>query len=132
MKLRIFAVFVTAIVSTFYTAMSAAQIGGLSGSDLVNRCEQAERILLAPRNAPSGANVSEAYQCSFFMSGVIDGVRAGIALTNSSQRLFCLPRNAANDQILRVVLTWLRQHPQDLHDPAGILVAVALRDAFPC
>jgi len=35
-------------------------------------------------------------------------------------------------QLSRVVIKWLREHPERLHELKGILTIAALRDAFPC
>ena len=35
-------------------------------------------------------------------------------------------------QMARVLVKWLREHPERLHELKGILTVAALRDAFPC
>lgn len=44
----------------------------------------------------------------------------------------CLPDDAPIAQYARVVVRWLREHPEKLHEPKSMLVMEALEDAFPC
>jgi len=45
---------------------------------------------------------------------------------------YCIPGNATILQMSRVVVKYLRDHPERLHEIPGILVHAALHDAFPC
>jgi hypothetical protein len=47
-------------------------------------------------------------------------------------RVACIPQNASLLQLARVVVKWLRDHPDQLQKPKAILVQQALQDAFPC
>ena len=44
----------------------------------------------------------------------------------------CLPEGATYDQYTRVVVKYLRDHPEKLHEPRGGLAYDALVRAFPC
>ncbi len=44
----------------------------------------------------------------------------------------CIPDNAPLIQLARVLVKWLRDHPERLHEPKVILTTAALRDAFLC
>jgi len=44
----------------------------------------------------------------------------------------CLPENVTVLQIARVVVKWLRDHPERLNQQKSILVGTALSDAFTC
>jgi len=44
----------------------------------------------------------------------------------------CGPDEVPILQLARVVVKWLREHPERLHEPKGVLAIEALRDAFPC
>ena len=47
-------------------------------------------------------------------------------------RLFCYPETVAVQQLTRVVIRYLEQHPETLHLPPVLTVTEALREAFPC
>jgi hypothetical protein len=76
-----------------------------------------------------------------FGAGTCAGMLQGITTTNkvyestgrSKDLLMCLPRSGIqNGQAARVVVSYLNDHPQDLHGDEVLLATLALRDAFPC
>jgi hypothetical protein len=44
----------------------------------------------------------------------------------------CIPEKAPISQLARVLVKWLREHPERLHESKSGLTADALKDAFPC
>jgi hypothetical protein len=44
----------------------------------------------------------------------------------------CFPVNVSVAQIGRVLVRWLRDHPERLHESKSLLIAEALKSAFPC
>ena len=44
----------------------------------------------------------------------------------------CIPEGAKSLQWAKVVVKWLNDHPEKLHDPAVIAVYLAMKEAFPC
>jgi len=44
----------------------------------------------------------------------------------------CIPDEASIGQLARVLVKWLREHPERLHELKSFLVIEALRDNFPC
>ncbi len=44
----------------------------------------------------------------------------------------CIPDAAPIGQLARVLVKWLREHPEKLHELKSFLVIDALKDAFPC
>lgn len=47
--------------------------------------------------------------------------------------MICIPQEASSvGQLARVVVKWLRDHPERLHEDKTILTLEAFRDAFPC
>jgi hypothetical protein len=47
-------------------------------------------------------------------------------------RVACIPDQAPILQLARVLVKWLREHPERLHELKSILTTAAFRDAFPC
>ena len=45
--------------------------------------------------------------------------------------VFCRPNNSTNVQLVRIVVKYLQDHPEELHKDEFVL-AIALRTAFPC
>jgi hypothetical protein len=67
--------------------------------------------------------------CSAYVVGASDGVLLGRA---SSGRAFCLDGGAQADELAEVVRRYLATHPEAHAEPAARIVAVALREAYPC
>jgi hypothetical protein len=44
----------------------------------------------------------------------------------------CFPGKAPVLQLARVLVKWLREHPERLHEPKGVLTIAAFMDAFHC
>ena len=122
------------LAAIFLLSLPGIAQQSLTGNQLLTKCEHAERALSAPGGAPSGANLSDAYQCVAFIAGAFEGASYSWILAGQVQgaRAFCIPGAIPDIQLIRVTLSWLRSNPQHLHDPAGVLTIVALRDAFPC
>ena len=109
---------------------------GQTANELLRDCTYTVRLLdgdsrLTPEETWS------AFHCSGYLSGFLDGYVLGAGFDKlalgSSHPLFCLPDGGiAGDQDDRIVVKWLREHPERLHEPARILVMIALREAFPC
>ncbi len=48
------------------------------------------------------------------------------------RRRSCIPENVTNGQVSDVVIKYLRDHPEERHILAAILVVKAMAEAFPC
>ena len=81
-----------------------------TGSWLSSACEEAV--------ATSGST------CLTYVTGVFDALRL--------LQVVCAPAGVTNDQAARVVLKFLRDNPQRLHEHRVVLTVEALVRAFPC
>jgi|ERR1700683_2305483 len=75
--------------------------------------------------------------CTGFVSGFTSGMKFGTdyAADKAGKKvpgLFCLPDEVENGQIIRIVLKYVRDNPEEAHQPTSFLVVDALRKAFPC
>lgn len=50
----------------------------------------------------------------------------------NEQQLFCPPESVTLGQMVRTVVKFLQDNPNDLHKPAGVLTTEALIKEFPC
>ena len=62
--------------------------------------------------------------CTGYVSGVFDN-----SIVINKQ---CLPQNATSGQMIKVVVTYLKEHPERLTTSASVLVQAAINEAFPC
>lgn len=78
-----------------------------------------------------------AVACIAYAEGVVQGVSQEVAfshaMTNKEPlRPFCLPDDAENGQLIRVVLKYIRNHPEVAHQSTAFLIVLALKESFPC
>ena len=85
--------------------------------DLLHSC--------SAQNLPSGQLV-----CQLYLKGFLDGLHAEPGSNRIST--VCLREEFSMDQIKRVVVKWLENHPEKLHWYLAQAVRVALEEAFPC
>lgn len=55
-----------------------------------------------------------------------------IASQPMANSLVCVPTGATYEQVVRVIVKYLRDHPERLHRPRRQLMLAALEAAFPC
>ena len=84
-----------------------------NGADLVGFCTQALASDLDP-------TVSAVGTCT-------DTLMASMQLSSA-----CFPDDIDVNQMITVVITYLKQHPTDLHKDAAPLAVEAFKDAYPC
>jgi Rap1a immunity proteins len=75
--------------------------------------------------------------CSAYVEGVVDGVNAEIGFSKSvvgkeSPKPYCLPKDAENGQLIRMILKYVRNHPEEAHKITSVLIVETLLEAFPC
>jgi hypothetical protein len=95
---------------------------GFSGTDLYKHCQK--------RNGGP-----EEIACAAFVHGFLDGMFLGYSLGRDKDAGFgyCPPEKGVSvDQGRLVVEKYLREHPEKLHEQAGLLVGWALVGAFRC
>src|SRR6266496_1313567 len=90
-----------------------------TGSALLSWCEKYE----------AGAENEHSGLCVGYVMGVLEMVKR---MPPNAREFPCLPENATNDQAVRVVLKYLRDHPEQLHKARLTLTLDSLRAAFPC
>ena len=104
----------------------AAQEGQETGNDLLTRCELAVRVppqqeSMRPEDAVDAA----------FCIGFVSGIARVVAVLPPKLRS-CVPGGSTAGQWVRVVVRFLSDHAEALHEAGEVLVLRALQDAFPC
>jgi hypothetical protein len=75
--------------------------------------------------------------CVAYVEGVVQGVEVEIAYStgttgNKPRSPFCLPDTVEDGQIVKIILKYIRNHPEEAHKSTVSLMIEALREAFPC
>jgi hypothetical protein len=104
------------------------------GNSLLRCCLEAERVLDDPRIIPG--------QETGFCLGMVVGVRDTLIDYDTAYEKsgcvivgpkMCWPKETiTNGQSVRVVVKYLKDNPNQLHQPDRILVRMALKKAFEC
>jgi Rap1a immunity proteins len=100
-----------------------AQQDQFSGNYWLSRCEA------AMARSPSSRPV-ETVESGFCM-GVVDAWVVGRRFLKS-EHTFCLPEKVSRDQAQRVVIKFLKDHPDMLNEPFVDLALFALVTTWPC
>jgi hypothetical protein len=102
---------------------------GMSGNDLLPLCQAA--VEMADGKTLTTNRMIDATHCDWYIDGVLDGFHFRDSDPNIMQTI-CFPDGVNGEQMTRIVLKFLQDHPARLHDPAYALIFAATLDAFEC
>lgn len=108
------------LVLLLQTVLATNSIAGfIDGNELSADCAQYEK--------DEGSPYRRGY-CSGYIIGVVDD---GDGM-NGVWGCFSVPDNAKAGQVIKVVIKWMNDYPEELHKPGDYVVTTALVKAFPC
>ena len=118
--------------TVFIPALGHAEVH--DGNDLLQKCNNVIKIY------EDGMEESETTENMLadasFCSGMMQGMTNTIIFFDAfrvTQNVVCLPENGiSNGQAAKVVIKYLKAHPEQLHVADSGLAFLALMDAFPC
>lgn len=104
-----------------------------TGNDLLTNCSAFVKVM----DGEKSKDVVKAGYCVGYLVGIQDGLllMEGVATKNKSAKnvkLVCTPIGTSVGQFARVLEKFLKDHPEYLHEPSGVLSYVAFTEAFPC
>jgi hypothetical protein len=72
-----------------------------------------------------------------YIAGFVQGVEVGNTTTRVQAKQpvvmpFCRPNGVENAQLVRIVLKYIRENPEDAHQDTMLVAMWALQRAFPC
>lgn len=102
-----------AILMVLSSPVHAAGIA--AGNVLLEQCESRDNSVY------EGA-------CYGFITGVYDTSDG----KTWNGKTYCSPKGVTTGQLVKVVIKWLNEHPEALHNTAASLVQAAFLEAFPC
>lgn len=72
-------------------------------------------------------------QCGGYVHGFTEGAYVRQILQGERGGSFCLPKGSIpSGQGLRIIIAYMKAHPERLHLPIGALATLAYQEAFPC
>ena len=104
---------------------------GDDGYKLLKRCDSFVKALDGAKDL-SNNELAGATDCAGFMQG-ITSLNMYYRLKGNVNVFFCLPKDGVNNaQAARIVLQYLRDHPEKLHRSESTLTIAALMEMFSC
>jgi hypothetical protein len=125
---------VAAISALMFTSTVHAQKQFFSGNDMLEPCGFAEamtsgQIAKSKANEPSSGDALMQGMCW----GMIGGIRFFAASsTYRTKSSVCIPEEATLGQMLSVIVRYMRNNPQNLHENFMYLAMAAVQGAWPC
>lgn len=98
----------------------------IDGNQLAKWVAEKERY----ESSAPGADPLSWVSYHHYVLGAFDAYKVSEQL--AEQYTFCVPDSVTRNQLADVVAKYLKSSPEKLHNPAGALVYLSLRDAFPC
>jgi len=102
-----------------------------TGSEMLSMCGAAVKV-------SDGIDVTEsegmdALLCIAYLGGFTDAITLSAQLTGPREPRICLPKSGVpTEQLARIMVKWLREHPENLHKSARIELMISLTNTFPC
>jgi hypothetical protein len=102
------------------------------GNKLLKQCGLAVSHMDGVKTKPNLESAGEMSFCLGFMQGITN-MNLLYQQVLKSDAQFCLPEHGiTNGQAARIIVKYLRNYPEDLHEDEFVLAALAFKDAFPC
>lgn len=116
----------------FLAIPTYAQSADRDGNALLKSCNAALK-----RGDDSSAQVDrgDVWYCIGYVQGIREALDAQRALSSSmhieDSSGILIPEEVPVGQIIRVLVKWLHDHPENLHEPKIVIMILSLREAFP-
>ena len=112
------------VVTLFVLSMSV-YVEAMTGNKLMENCEKYDVEV-------SQQDYTETGYCAGYITGTIYGMGYFISFLDYENR-FCMPtKNLQHGQMVKVVIKYLKDNPQRLHENYTHLIFSAVSEAFPC
>ena len=109
----------------------------MTAEELETACRKVD-VITASRSASDLVPLEfmETYATAQRCSGFVDGFMSAASVAQTIKRKampFCQPKEGISiDQARRIFLKYIATHPEDLNWTAQTILAVELREVFPC
>ncbi len=127
------------LLAAFLLFCASPVCAGPDGNQLLKKCQQAIRQYDDQPSNPSPGDSLDAGWCIGWVGSVIEmnylhrDFAAKSHPISADKFYFCAPGEGLTAiQAIRVIVKYLKEHPEDLHHNAMLLTNLALKSAFPC
>ena len=118
--------------SGFASAQTPKEYPYESGNAFLRLCSVIEQVQRTNGENQTGVG------CVSYIAGFVDGVETGNLTTTVQMKPttvpqpFCRPEGVENGQLVKIVLKYIRENPEDAHHSTGLVAMWAFQKAFPC
>lgn len=122
----------------FFSSLSPAYAyTAWTGESVSGYCKLLLQFMDKNEAAKDAFQAAEAASCSGYLNGFIDAnltqvSASGSQNAGSNHQTFCLPKDATIHGVVKIVVSYMDQHKNQLNSPAEGLVMQALITAYPC
>jgi len=127
------------IILFFILMLFQVGASAFDGNKLLSQCSHAKKGFDGKISELKGVELMSAGQCMGYVSGTLsaysyfDFLVEKNPLSSKYKDFYpCIPEVATNAQVLRVLIKYLNDNPEKLHEDASLLTTNALIQAFPC
>lgn len=103
-----------------------------SGNAFSRVCSMVEKTDLTPTEKERGVG------CLLYIAGFVQGAEISITAARDQTKQptlpmpFCRPDGVETGQLIRIVLKYIRENPEDAHQSTMLVALWAFQKAFPC
>ena len=119
------------IVSFFIASFASHARAEVDGAMLLNNCADAVKYM--ENNKDPSINFASVHFCFGYISSINDihnNFVSSVACFDPP--VFCAPSPADMEQYVKIIVRYLKSHPEYLPDDGSVLALAALQEAFPC
>ena len=127
------------LLFVFFTTSFSSSAFTQDGNKLLFGCSQVVKYLDGVKKSLD----SDASYCMGLLKGFMHATTIGHGIYSNDRpnykvegskdkRGICLPQSVTISQSSRIIVKWLKDHPNKLHEDETILIFLALYQSFPC
>lgn len=138
MSIKDVLIFMVLVLSSLF--MPTLQAQQTTGTTLLNDCEVAIKLHDNKEAKATTVDYMKSSACISYISGADDmhnfiGYMLAVLGDQKDLKkyyLYCLPPDFAVGQGIRIIVKYLKEHPEELHYPAAFLIANIFKINYPC
>lgn len=113
-------IFIQSFMATLFILAMSMPVQALTGNELLKYCEEGNNEALKVH-----------FQSNAFCLGYVTGASEGLFYADN-RNVVCFSDGVTVEQLKKVVMKYLNDNPQKLHESYVPLIYSSIKEAFPC